>query len=342
MSSATSTHVQPGGPITSALMNDVLARLSALESMPVGNGVQIGQLATGAHTLIAVGAGYDQGGGIWLDGNPVLSSAPPGHGISIAILSSTLSIKLQRTYDTTSSSQQSNQLAMDAASVIAAGDIVMGVTNGNYLAQIDRGAREFLGSVGAFSVIQQPAQGSVQGAVQSASFIGVSPDLGVIFDINFAYDYVVSVVLGFQGHQPTPQLAGLPVAWGVYSTALKTFLLGGGANGPMLAPIVTPIITRLAQQGGGTRGGVLNLGGLKPNIYLQPGVLKLDPSTPITDIPGIGAQEANTLKQNGIESLGQLGTTDSAKIGQLLNLSPSAATSFVARANAFTQGFTHP
>jgi hypothetical protein len=316
-------------------MNNILSRLSALESMPTGNGMQIGQLAVGAHTLIAVGAGYDQGGGIWLDGNPLLTTLPPGPGISIAVLSNTLSVKMQKTYDTTSSPQQSYQLGSEMSGGIAAGDIVVGVTNGNYLAQLDPGARQFLGSVGAYSVVRQPAQGSVQGAVQSAAFIGVSPDPVVIFDIDFAYDYFVSVLLGFQGHHPTPQLAGLPVAWGIYNTTLKTFLLGGGANGPLLAPIITPLVSQLLQQGGAQGGGGLKLGGLRPNIYLKPGILKLDPSTPVTDIPGIGAQDAITLKQNGIENLGQLGASDSANIGQLLNIAPGAATSFIATANAF-------
>jgi len=96
-------------------------------------------------------------------------------------------------------------------------------------------------------------------------------------------------------------------------------------------------MSQLTQPGGSGGGGGVKFGGIKPNIYLNPGILKLDPSTPVTDIPGIGALDASTLTQNGIETLEQLGASDSTKIGQLLNVSPDIATSVIAKANVFAQ-----
>ena len=215
--------VRPGDVITSDLFNRLHARLAALEaSNPTG--ILLGPLGANTHTLVALGTGFETGGGIFLDGVSLLSSPPQG-GINLVILDPNLSRKFSSAYDTSkekAAESESARLAKDLQDRAAAHDLVLVATHEIYSFQLSADARQALAAVGgAAMAVSSPLK-------NSAAFIGIVPDKRV----TVRYNYLVSIIPADVGNS----VAALPFVWGIYSIPLKRFLIGGGSSSQFLPP----------------------------------------------------------------------------------------------------------
>jgi hypothetical protein len=248
--------VQPGDLITADLLNRILEDLATRTS---DTGIRLGPLARGTHTLVALGTGLEPGGGIWLDGQALLSEGP-GRGLSLVILDSALALKFRATYDTHASADESLRLAADLRARAGRSDVVVAVSHDAYLTRLESTARAALAAVGGAG-LAAPASGR-----HNAAFMSVVPaDRGAI-----AFDYLTSVM----PPDATGSPAGLAFVWGIYSTPLRRFLLGSGAGGVGAAagtpPIPAAIIASLALdpstvvRGGAVTGRVTMQGHVGP------------------------------------------------------------------------------
>jgi hypothetical protein len=214
--------VQPGDLITADLLNRILEDLATRTS---DTGIRLGPLARGTHTLVALGTGLEPGGGIWLDGSPLLGDEL-SRGLSLVILDSALALKFRATYDTHTSAEESRRLAADLRARATRADVVAAVTHDAYLTNLESTARAALGAVGAAG-LAAPATGR-----HNAAFIGAVPSSGG----SIAFDYLTSVM----PPDATGSPAGLAFVWGIYSTPMRRFLIGSGAGGLGAAPGAPP------------------------------------------------------------------------------------------------------
>lgn len=225
----------PGDLITADLMNNILDRLLALESR---TGFSLGSDLGDTHTIVALGSGIETNGGIWLDG--ALLSGNLVRGVNLIILGSDLHIKFQGTYDIVGNNANSVELANDLEGRTSIGDVIVAVTHETFdpqnptakasLVSLDPTAKAALAAVGG------AALGGVTQGNAAAAFIGMVPAVGVTAGsaAGLGFDYVVSVLpldASLQG-------AGLPFAWGVYSTQRQRFVLGGAASNPSPPPVI--------------------------------------------------------------------------------------------------------
>jgi Interleukin-like EMT inducer len=224
LSSAPSAQVvHPGDVITAQLMNGILARLAALEAKPVVNGFQLGSLGTDIHSLVALGTGFESGGGIFLDGNSVLSQ-PIGRGVNMAILNgTTLAVKFSGVFDTWGDAAESTRLVTTLNNNAARYDIVAVITHDAYSLSLSTAAADALASVGGAAMKNPPRQRT------NAAFIGVVPASRT----NVSFNYLTSVITADNtGTGGSALLAALPLAWGIYSKPQKRFLVGGATGTP--------------------------------------------------------------------------------------------------------------
>ncbi|MCB0236450.1 MAG: hypothetical protein KDG58_19875, partial [Anaerolineae bacterium] len=149
--------VRPGDVITADMMNMVLEMLETLAAGlasqaamfgPDVAALRLGSMAQDTHTLVALGAGFDANGGVFLDGQSLLAGQPT-RGINLAILDAELNLKYRRAYDTFAFSAQAELLASDLQQRTEQNDIVIGMTSDAFSSQLTSGARAALASVGA-------------------------------------------------------------------------------------------------------------------------------------------------------------------------------------------------
>ncbi len=213
------TRFAPGDLITSDLINQILDRLDALAGNANTARFVLGPLAEGTRTLLALGTGFESGGGIFLDGAPLLAG-PPARGINLVILDPTLNVKFRGLYDTFANPADSNRLVGDLQAQTSRYDVVCGVTHDAYRDQLQTNAKSALAAIGA------DALGDATRTRDNAAFIGVVP----ADKSNVSFNYLVSLMPADAQGIGSAQLAGLPFVWGLYSTPLQRFLLGGGAG----------------------------------------------------------------------------------------------------------------
>ena len=209
----------PGDLITSAHFNDLLERLENLESRNSDARLILGQLGANTHTLIALGTGFEAGGGVFLDGQQLLAS-PPARGINVVILNPNLVVKFRGVYDTFANASESTRLANDLKTQTARYDVVIAVTHDAYTTNLQAGAKAALASVGG------AALGTATQIHDNAAFIGVVPNNKTVASFN----YLVSVIPADAPNTGGQLVSGLPFVWGIYSIPLQRFIMGGGSD----------------------------------------------------------------------------------------------------------------
>lgn len=209
----------PGDLITSALINNLLDRLEIIESRNSDARLVLGQLGANTHTLVALSTGFETGGGIFLDGQPLLAG-PPTRGVNLVILNPSLVVKFRGTYDTFATPSESTRLANDLKTQTARYDIVVAVTHDSYTTNLQAGAKAALAAVGGAAI------GTATQTHDSAAFIGVVPNNKTIASFN----YLVSVVPADVPNNAGQLVAALPFVWGIYSIPLQRFIMGGGSD----------------------------------------------------------------------------------------------------------------
>lgn|GEM_PF-4545507 len=213
------TRYAPGDLITSDLINQILDRLDALAGSATSARLLLGPLADDTHTLLALGTGFELSGGIYLDGVSLLPG-PPARGINLVILDQTLNVKFRSSYDTLILPSESARLVSDLQTQVARYDVVCGVTHDAYQDQLSAAAKAALAAVGA------AALGNATRTRDNAAFIGVAP----ANRSKVAFNYLVSVLPADDQGSTSALLAAQPFVWGLYSTPLSRFLLGGGST----------------------------------------------------------------------------------------------------------------
>ncbi len=309
--------LSPGDLIQSSLVNSILNRLDALESTAP---LALGPLATGIHTLVALGSGFEGTGGIWLDGNPILPRI--SRGINLAILGSQdLSLKYSNSYDTFASTFDSSRLVEDLQKWTSHYDIVAVVTIDAYVASLTDQAKNALAAVGG-AALAEPASPNVPASRANAAFIGVVPGI----TSNVGFNYLVSVMPADGPGFPAPQsasLAALPFAWGLYSIPLRRFLIGGAANNSD----TTGAVPVPQSSGGGGIGIIVET----PAVAV---VSRVNPADPVTRIPSIGRAEHEILANNNITNVGELANINPVHLATILNTQPDEAERIVSDARA--------
>lgn len=217
-------NVNPGDLITADLINSVLDVLRTLDTTvsDLTSSLltfQLGSLVKDTHTLLALGTGFETGGGMWLDGEPLLINEP-SRGINVVILTADLIVKHRQSYDTHGSATQAEQLASDLTNLTNRYDIVMAVTHDAYSLNLTQNARAALASVGAAALAET---GEVR---DSGAFIGVVPEN----QTGVSFNYITAFIPADGSGTGAARVAGLPFAWGVYSRPLQRFLLGGATS----------------------------------------------------------------------------------------------------------------
>jgi len=211
--------VSPGDLITSSLINEIMRRLADLDTRMPDTRLTLGPLSQDTHTLVALGTGFEGGGGIWLDGTGVLTNVK--RGINLAVFSSTLAVKLTDSYDTWGLASESTRLASDLNTRTVKGDVIVVVTHDAYALNLSATAQAALAAVGGRSIAYAPTNARANGA-----FIGIVPNTRT----NVSFDYLTSFMpadaLGFGAQL----LVALPMAWGIYSMPLTRFVLGGATS----------------------------------------------------------------------------------------------------------------
>jgi Interleukin-like EMT inducer len=213
--------VRPGDIIDSDLFNLMLQRLESLEQRPTNGFMQLGSLGVNTRTLVALGTGFENTGGIFLDGTPVLQGLPT-RGINLVVFNPQLLRKFQRSYDTLVDQNASAQLVTDLETQATPGDVVAVVTHDAYQGTpFTTAARQALSAVGGETLAKGLGTGRDNGC-----FIGVVPTNRTLI----SFDYLVSVMAADgQGFNST-LLVAQPFVWGVYNTNLKRFVIGGGSG----------------------------------------------------------------------------------------------------------------
>ncbi len=209
--------VVPGDVITSDLMNQILARLTLLEASRV-TGILLGPLSENTHTIVALGTGFESGGGIFLDGVSLLAG-PVQRGINMVILNPNLNVKFRSAYDTLGAASESTRLINDLQTQAVAQDLVVVATHDAYLG-ISPEASAALGAVGG------AALGTATRGRDNGAFIGVVPTNRANVRFNYLASIIPADIEGFT----SARLSALPFVWGIYSIPLKRFLIGGGSN----------------------------------------------------------------------------------------------------------------
>jgi len=319
--------VRPGDVITADLINLVLQMLETLAaglasqaSMfgPDVAALRLGSLAQNTHTLLALGTGFEQNGGIYLDGRSLLVGQPT-RGINLVILDSELNLKYRHAYDTFAFSAQAELLASDLQQRTEQYDVVIGMTSDAFSSQLSNNARAALASVGA------EALGRATHARDNAAFIGVVPNTQRIASFN----YLTSVLPADQPGTGGAQLTAQPFAWGFYSRSLQRFLLGG-SSGTMAS---------VAQQPGGNvkpdSGNVVV--SLDPNFGLE---LPRDVlgAQSVSIVRGIGQRRASELQAAGITNLSLLAEAQPEVIAQAAGVGASTAATWIGQAQALLHG----
>ena len=211
--------VSPGDLITSSLINEIMRRLADLDTRMPDTRLTLGPLSQDTHTLVALGTGFEGGGGIWLDGTGVLTNVK--RGINLAVFSSALAVKLTDSYDTWGLASESARLASDLNTRTVKGDVIAVVTHDAYALNLSADAEAALAAVGGRSIAYAPTNARANGA-----FIGIVPNTRT----NVSYDYLTSFMpadaLGFGAQL----LVALPMAWGIYSVPRTRFVLGGATS----------------------------------------------------------------------------------------------------------------
>jgi hypothetical protein len=240
--------VQPGDVITASLMNQVLNRLDDLDRRTLEVRIVPAPLSDNAHAIVALGGAFGQPSSVWLDDTPLLP-AIPNPGINLIILDPTLTVKYWSVYATGNLPAESDRLVSDLQTFGLSSDLIIAVTQDAFVDQLTPRAREALAAVGGAAFRTAEPNRDV------IAFMGVVP-AGSSLDFN----YLVSVVpVDGQG-------AGLPFLWGVYSTSLRRFLVGGGA-GQGGAPVVVPMaitsfrVSPVQPTVGGSATGTVTLSG---------------------------------------------------------------------------------
>lgn len=318
--------VRPGDVITADLLNLVLEMLETLAAGLAGQAamfgpdvaaLRLGALAENTHTLLALGTGFEQDGGIFLDGQSLLAGAP-GRGINLVILDSELNLKHRQTYDTFAFSAQADLLASDLRQRTEHYDVVIGVTSDAFSSQLTDNARAALASVGAEVV------GHASRARDSAAFIGVVPNT----QERVSFNYLSSSLPADQPGTGGARLAAQPFAWGLYNRTRQRFLLGGASGS--LTELRDP------QTGGGQTGGGVVVP-LDPNfgLALPRDVLG---TQSVSIIRGIGGRRANALQQAGVTNLALLAEAQPNVIAQAAGVGLSSAQTWVSQAQALLRG----
>ncbi len=209
----------PGDLITSAHFNDLLDRLENLESRTSDARLILGQIGDNTHTLVALGTGFEAGGGIFLDGQQLLA-APPSRGVNLVILNPNLVVKFRGAYDTFANASESTRLANDLKTQTARYDVVVAVTHDSYTTNLQAGAKAALAAVGG------AALGTATQTHDGAAFIGVVPNNKTVASFN----YLVSVIPADAPNTGGQLISGLPFVWGIYSIPLQRFIMGGGSD----------------------------------------------------------------------------------------------------------------
>ncbi|MBI1762144.1 MAG: hypothetical protein HYR56_11995 [Acidobacteria bacterium] len=338
--------VQPGDIISSSLINQMLARLGALET-GAGTGLALGPLGVDVHTLVALGTGFEAGGGIFLDGSPLLTSQVT-RGVNLVILDSTLTVKFRQAYDTFGSASAANDLAADLNAQAAPQDIVIAVTHDAYASQLNAAARAALAAVGG------AALGRAIRLRDNAAFIGIVPaNRGAI-----SYDYLSSIVpADLESSAANARLAALLFVWGIYSLPLKRFLLGGGTSNAITAqPTPTSTVTlhtltlpntvlnsALTATLNSTLVESTLIGPtlirptrIGPSLINQPLIINrlVEHEESVQVIPGLGREEQRLLHEAGIGNVGALAEAEPARLAETLNVQPVEAAGLVGIARA--------
>ena len=215
------TRVQPGNLITSELINSIIDQLNGLKGRPGNLPLILGPLAEQTGTLVALGTGFEASGGIWLDGEPLLSGSPT-RGISLVILNPSLKVKFRAAYDTFGDAGSSARLVQDLQAAAQPSDIVVGVTHDAFVNQLQPSAKAALASIGAAALGLAPAD-----TRSAAAFIGVVPTNRSSAQFNYLVSVQPADAPGFSGNQ---RLTAMPFAWGVYSISLQRFLVGAASG----------------------------------------------------------------------------------------------------------------
>lgn len=318
--------VRPGDVITADLINLILQMLETLTAGLAGQvaafgpdvaALRLGTLAENTHTLLALGTGFEQDGGIFLDGQSLLAGAP-GRGVNLVILDGELNLKHRQTYDTFAFSAQADLLASDLRQRTEQYDVVIGVTSDAFSSQLTDNARAALASVGA------AALANASRARDSAAFIGVVPNS----QERVSFNYLTSVLPADQPGTGGARLAAQPFAWGLYNRARQRFLLGG-ASGSLTDQ-------REPQTGGGQAGGGVVVP-LDPNFGLS---LPRDVlgTQSVSIIKGIGGRRANALQQAGVNNLAMLAEAQPEAIAQAAGVGLSSAQTWISQAQSLLRG----
>lgn len=319
--------VRPGDVITADLINAILQMLETLvaglasQATAFGPDVaalRLGAMAANTHTLLALGTGFEQDGGIFLDGQSLLAGAP-ARGVNLVILDSELNLKFRSTYDTLVFSAEAERLASDLVQRTVQYDVVIGMTSDAFSSQLTDNARAALASVGAEVV------GRTSRARDAAAFIGVVPNS----QTRVSFNYLASALPADQSGTTAARLTAQPFAWGLYSRTMQRFLLGG-SSGSLTA-------VRDPQTGGDVRPGSSVVVPLDPNfgLNLPREVLGLQS---VSIIKGIGNQRAVSLERAGVTNLALLAEAQPEVIAQAAGVGLASAQTWVNQAQTLLRG----
>ena len=358
-------HVQPGDLITAELINSILDQLGALGAQPGQLSLVLGPLAEKTHTLVALGTGFESGGGIWLDGVSLLAGSP-ARGINLVILDANLNVKFRGTYDTHGDANSSARFASDIQSATQQHDIVAVVTHDAYVAQLQPNAKAALASVGG-AALATPASNTRAGA----AFIGVVP----ANKASAQFNYLVSVIPADSPGFGSQRIAGLPFAWGVYSLTLQRFLVGGtsgqlgvGATSPTQPTVPTITVTFPTTFPTPTVTFPTTFPTLTvtfpttfPTATIPTFTITLptdfptatfptfptifptlfgivQPENEVTALPGLGSMEQEQLSSAGIATVRDLADATPDKVADVLGISNEAAARFIGTARTSLGG----
>lgn len=320
--------VRPGDVITADMINMIMQMLETLTAALAGQAamfgpdvaaLRLGTLAQDTHTLLALGTGFEQDGGIYLDGQPLLNGAPT-RGINLAILDSELNLKHRRAYDTFAFSAHADLLASDLRQLTDHYDVVVGVTSDAFSSQLNDNARAALASVGA------QVLGLASRARDSAAFIGVVPNS----QTQVSFNYLASVLPADQPGTTSARLAAQPFAWGLYSRSMRRFLLGGSSG--------FGVAGRDTQTGGTAPAGGGNVVvPLDPNfgLALPRDVLSVQS---VAIIKGIGDRRAVALQEAGIGNLGLLAEARPDVVARAAGVGQASAQLWIDQARSLLHG----
>jgi hypothetical protein len=320
--------VRPGDVITADLVNMVLELLETLAAGLAGQAamfgpdvaaLRLGKMAENTHTLLALGTGFEQDGGVFLDGQSLLVGKP-ARGINLVVLDSELNLKHRQAYDTFAFSAQADLLASDLQQRTEHYDVVIGMTSDAFSSQLTGNARAALASVGAEML------GHATQARDAAAFIGVVPNT----QTRVSFNYLTSVLPADQPGTTGARLTAQPFAWGLYSRTMQRFLLGGSSGSLTEARDPEP-------------GGGITPGGGGVVVPLDPGFGLTLPrevlgAQSVSIIKGIGGRRANALQQAGITNLALLAEAQPEVVAQAAGIGVSLAQTWVSQAQALLHG----